>query len=100
MAILGWPENGPYEAIYRHLWKRTIPTIWLTLAPGGRLVNSVGANGRFLKVIDRVGGNLKKRELGCVSFCPCGSSGNWIEIIFRAYGKSCNGPRHNMPTNC
>ena len=68
----GWPAHAPYDGILVAAAPHAIPEILLEqLAPGGRLVVPIGAEGeQELIRITREEARLKRERLGAVSFVP------------------------------
>ena len=70
---IGWPENGPFEAILVTAGApAVVDALTDQLAPGGRLIAPVGgATSQVLLQIDRTAdGRLEQRELAPVVFVP------------------------------
>ena len=70
---IGWPENGPFEAILVTAGApAVVDALTDQLAPGGRLIAPVGgATSQVLLQIDRAAdGRLEQRELAPVVFVP------------------------------
>lgn len=70
---LGWPENGPFDAILVTAGAPAlVEGLAAQLAPGGILVAPVGpSNSQTLMVVERdASGRLSQRELGQVVFVP------------------------------
>ena len=71
---LGWPEDGPYDAIHVGAAAELIPDILLEqLALGGRLICPEGPIGRnqYLMQIDRgMDGKFYKKSLMGVIYVP------------------------------
>ena len=70
---LGWPENGPFDAILvTAAAPALVEGLANQLAPGGIMVAPVGpSNAQSLVVLEREAtGQLKRRELGQVVFVP------------------------------
>jgi protein-L-isoaspartate(D-aspartate) O-methyltransferase len=68
----GWPMHAPYDAILMAAAPLAIPEVLFDqLAPGGRLIAPVGAEGRQQLVrITKRGDDLHTETLGLVSFVP------------------------------
>lgn len=68
----GWPAHGPYDGILVAAAPHAVPeTLLEQLAPGGRLVVPIGAEGdQELMRITREETRLKRERLGAVSFVP------------------------------
>lgn len=68
----GWPAHAPYDGILVAAAPHAIPeTLLEQLAPGGRLVVPIGAEGeQELMRITREETRLKRERLGAVSFVP------------------------------
>jgi protein-L-isoaspartate(D-aspartate) O-methyltransferase len=68
----GWPAHAPYDGILVAAAPHAVPeTLLEQLAPGGRLVVPIGAEGdQELVRITREETRLKREKLGAVSFVP------------------------------
>jgi protein-L-isoaspartate(D-aspartate) O-methyltransferase len=68
----GWPAHAPYDGILVAAAPHAVPdTLLEQLAPGGRLVVPIGAEGeQELMRITREDGRMKRERLGAVSFVP------------------------------
>lgn len=68
----GWPGEAPFDAILLTAAPPEIPPALIQqLAPDGRLVAPVGAEGKqFLRVLERQGEEVVVREVARVSFVP------------------------------
>jgi protein-L-isoaspartate(D-aspartate) O-methyltransferase len=68
----GWPAHAPYDGILVAAAPHAVPeTLLEQLAPGGRLVVPIGAEGdQELMRITREETRLKRERLGAVSFVP------------------------------
>ncbi len=77
----GWPENAPYDRIIVAAAAPGIPPSLLEqLSPedGARLVIPVGTNdNQELIVIERIGGELYRQDLGPVRFVPLIGTEGW-----------------------
>ncbi len=70
-TILGWPEEGPFDAILSAAAPETLPDSLIDqLAIGGRLVMPVGADVQDLVVIDKTRHGIEQHSLGEVLFVP------------------------------
>ncbi len=70
---LGWPEEGPFDAIQVAAGGPRVPQALVDqLAPGGRMVIPVGEDPRLQKLlrIRRTPQGLRKEDLGDVRFVP------------------------------
>lgn len=78
---LGWPEDAPYDRIIVAAAAPGIPPSLLEqLSPedGARLVIPIGTNdNQELVVIDRIGGELYRQDLGPVRFVPLIGTEGW-----------------------
>lgn len=78
---LGWPEEGPYDAILVTAGGPRIPqTLLAQLVPGGRLVMPVGSKTEFqqlVRVIREGSGQIKKENHGAVRFVPLVGKEGW-----------------------
>ena len=83
----GWPENAPYDRIIATAAAPTIPPSLLEqLSPddGARLVIPIGENDeQELVVIERIGGQLYRNDLGPVRFVPMIGTEGWSPPGFR-----------------
>ena len=68
----GWPEEGPFDGILVTAAPRQVPPALLEqLAPGGRLVVPVGADGeQVLEVYDRTEEGITRTSIEQVRFVP------------------------------
>lgn len=68
----GWPAHAPYDGMLVAAAPHAVPEVLLDqLAPGGRLVVPIGAEGeQELVRITREDGRLKRERLGAVAFVP------------------------------
>ncbi len=68
----GWPTHGPYDGILVAAAPHAIPDVLLEqLAPGGRMVVPIGAEGeQELVRITREPDRIKRERLGAVAFVP------------------------------
>ena len=68
----GWPAHAPYDGILVAAAPHAIPDVLLEqLAPGGRMVVPIGAEGeQELMRITREDTRLKRERLGAVAFVP------------------------------
>jgi protein-L-isoaspartate(D-aspartate) O-methyltransferase len=68
----GWPAHAPYDGILVAAAPHAIPDVLLEqLAPGGRMVVPIGAEGeQELMRITREESRLKRERLGAVAFVP------------------------------
>lgn len=77
----GWPENAPYDRIIVAAAAPGIPPSLLEqLSPddGARLVIPIGTNvDQELVVIERIGGELYRQDLGPVRFVPLIGTEGW-----------------------
>jgi protein-L-isoaspartate(D-aspartate) O-methyltransferase len=72
-GYLGWPEAAPFDGIIVTCAPDHVPgPLQEQLAEGGRLVIPVGAEGTVqeLVVIEKSGGELKRRDVLDVRFVP------------------------------
>lgn len=71
-GMQGWAPYAPYDAIMVTAGAAVVPPgLAEQLAPGGRLVIPVGANGaQMLKLIERTETGFKERDLASVIFVP------------------------------
>jgi len=78
-GTLGWPENGPYDAILVSAGTPEIPAPLLAqLAEGGRLIAPVGGrDDQLLVEITRRGDAFEQRELSAVRFVPLVGEHGW-----------------------
>lgn len=68
---LGWPNEGPFDAILAACAPADIPLQLLQqLAPHGRLVMPVGEEEQWLTVVDEVNGEFVAERLEPVKFVP------------------------------
>jgi protein-L-isoaspartate(D-aspartate) O-methyltransferase len=68
----GWPTHAPYDGILVAAAPHAIPDVLLDqLAPGGRMVVPIGAEGeQELVRITREDNRIKRERLGAVAFVP------------------------------
>ena len=69
----GWQKFAPYDAVIVTAAAREAPPVLLEqLAPGGRMVIPIGADGedQNLRLITRAGARLVEQPLGAVRFVP------------------------------
>jgi protein-L-isoaspartate(D-aspartate) O-methyltransferase len=67
----GWPEYGPYDGVIITAAPPEIPQKLIDqLAAGGRMVVPVGTSYQELLLIERKGGEIKKRVITAVRFVP------------------------------
>jgi protein-L-isoaspartate(D-aspartate) O-methyltransferase len=80
-GTLGWPENGPYDAILVSAGSPDVPTPLLgQLGEGGRLIVPVGGReDQRLLEITRRGDQFDRRELSQVRFVPLVGEHGWTE---------------------
>jgi protein-L-isoaspartate(D-aspartate) O-methyltransferase len=72
-GYLGWPEHAPFDRIMVTAAPDRIPMPLIEqLAPGGRLVIPVGAQGReqWMTIVDRTGKGTVERRTIPVQFVP------------------------------
>jgi len=71
-GYLGWPEEGPFDAVLVTAAPRQVPPALLEqLAEGGRLVVPVGADdSQILKVYDRTADGIEVTSVDQVKFVP------------------------------
>lgn len=91
-GTLGWPEHAPYDAIAVAAAAPEVPRALLEqLAPGGRLVIPVGAEGaaQVLMRITREGSGFREEVLSGVRFVPLiGAQGFQEPLLAPAAGSS------------
>lgn len=69
----GWPDEAPFDAVLVTAAPATIPNALVDqLVPGGRLIIPLGADDdqQELRVLERVGGDLRQRRTIPVRFIP------------------------------
>jgi protein-L-isoaspartate(D-aspartate) O-methyltransferase len=78
-GTLGWPEQGPYDAIVVTAASPKVPEpLTEQLAEGGRLVAPIGGSwSQSLVRIRRQGDRLQRRELATVAFVPLIGEHGW-----------------------
>jgi protein-L-isoaspartate(D-aspartate) O-methyltransferase len=73
-GTLGWPEDGPYDAIVAAASGSHVPQSWIAqLKPGGRIVMPIGGVHEvqsLVKVTKQEDGTLRHEDLGGVRFVP------------------------------
>lgn len=71
-AILGWPEEAPFDAIVVTAGAEQLPQVYVDqLSEGGRLVIPIGGScGQTMYRLTRHGSDLESEELGLFSFVP------------------------------